>query len=111
MTINKMQGQTIPNVGIFLPDAVFSNDQLYVVLSQATVKQHVKILAYPADHYTWVKGAKLKAVSVQKGKKRTRQGKAKETVEKSNRGTYTKKYHLQRSPYVIQIKVTEHNIL
>jgi ATP-dependent DNA helicase PIF1 len=82
MTINKTQGQTIPNVGIFLPDAVFSNDQLYVVLSQATVKQHVKILAYPADHYTWVKGAKLKAVSVQKGKKGHAKAKPKKLLKR-----------------------------
>jgi ATP-dependent exoDNAse (exonuclease V) alpha subunit len=52
MTINKAQGQTIPNVGIFLPDAVFSHGQLYVALSWATAKQHVNVLAYPTDHYT-----------------------------------------------------------
>jgi ATP-dependent exoDNAse (exonuclease V) alpha subunit len=37
MTINKAQGQTISNVGIFLPDAVFSS-VIYVALSQATTK-------------------------------------------------------------------------
>jgi ATP-dependent DNA helicase PIF1 len=89
MMINKAQGQTIPNVGIFLPDAVFSHGQLYVALSRATAKQHVKVLAYPADHYTRVKGAKLKAVRVPKGKK-GQQGKVKEVVEKSNVGTYIK---------------------
>jgi ATP-dependent DNA helicase PIF1 len=52
MTINKAQGQTIPDVGIFLPDAVFSHGQLYVALSWATAKQHVNVLAYPTDHYT-----------------------------------------------------------
>jgi hypothetical protein len=57
------------------------------------------------------KRSKAKGRECTKRKKRTRQGKAKETVEKSNRGTYTKNYHLQRSPDVIQIKVTEHNIL
>jgi ATP-dependent DNA helicase PIF1 len=90
MTINKAQGQTISNVGIFLPDVVFSHGQLYVALSRATAKQHVKVLTYPADHYTRVKGAKLKAVRVPKGKKGTRQGKIKEVVEKTNGGTYTK---------------------
>jgi ATP-dependent DNA helicase PIF1 len=69
MTINKAQGQTIPNVGIFLHNVVFSHDQLYVALSQATVKQHVNVLAYPADHYTREKGAKLKTVCVLKVKK------------------------------------------
>jgi ATP-dependent DNA helicase PIF1 len=52
MTINKAQGQTIPNVGIFLPNTVFSHGQLYVALSRATTKQHVNVLTYPADHYT-----------------------------------------------------------
>jgi ATP-dependent DNA helicase PIF1 len=37
MTINKAQGQTISNVGIFLPDAVFSS-VIYVALSEATTK-------------------------------------------------------------------------
>jgi ATP-dependent DNA helicase PIF1 len=91
MTINKAQGQTIPNVGIFLPDAVFSHGQLYVALSRATAKQHVKVLAYPADHYTQVKGAKVKALSVPNNeKKRTSQSKVKGVVKNSNGGTYTK---------------------
>ncbi|XBI06179.1 hypothetical protein VPH35_134225 [Triticum aestivum] len=33
MTINKAQGQTIPNVGIYLPEPVFSHGQLYIALS------------------------------------------------------------------------------
>jgi ATP-dependent DNA helicase PIF1 len=90
MMINKAQGQTIPNVGIFLPDAVFSHGQLYVALSRATAKQHVNVLAYLANHYIRVKDAKLKVVCVPKGKKRTRRGEVKEVVEKSNGGTYTK---------------------
>jgi ATP-dependent DNA helicase PIF1 len=95
MTINKAQGQTIPNVGIFLSNAVFSHGQLYVALSRATAKQNVKVLAYPADHYTRVKGAK--AVTVPKGKKRTRHSKVKEVVEKSNGGTYTKNIVYKKS--------------
>jgi ATP-dependent exoDNAse (exonuclease V) alpha subunit len=50
MMINKAQGQTILNVGILLPDAMFSHRQLYVALFRTTTKQHVNALAYPADH-------------------------------------------------------------
>ena len=43
VTINKAQGQTIPNVGLYLPQHVFSHGQLYVALSigisMATTKQ------------------------------------------------------------------------
>ncbi|KAL4563099.1 hypothetical protein LXL04_027132 [Taraxacum kok-saghyz] len=34
MTINKAQGQTIPNVGVYLPESVFSHGQFYVALSK-----------------------------------------------------------------------------
>ncbi|XP_075636963.1 uncharacterized protein LOC142609264 [Castanea sativa] len=44
ITINKAQGQTIPTVGIYLPDHVFSHDQLYVVLSRGVSQSTTKIL-------------------------------------------------------------------
>jgi hypothetical protein len=94
-----MQGQTIPNVGIFLPDAVFSNDQLYVVLSQATVKQHVKILAYPADHYTRIKGVKVKAVSVPKGKKGHAKAKSKRILKRLTEALIQKTSSTKKSLY------------
>eukprot|EP00267_Zea_mays_P043383 XP_020395464.1 ATP-dependent DNA helicase PIF1 [Zea mays] len=47
MTVNKAQGQTIPNVGVYLPEPVFSHGQLYVALSRATARSNVKILAIP----------------------------------------------------------------
>ena len=47
MTINKAQGQTIPNVGIYLPDPVFSHGQLYVALSRGMSRQTTRIVAKP----------------------------------------------------------------
>jgi ATP-dependent DNA helicase PIF1 len=44
MTINKSQGQTIPNVGVYLPESVFSHGQLYVALSRGTARSNMKIL-------------------------------------------------------------------
>ena len=49
MTVNKSQGQTIPNVGVYLPAPVFSHGQLYVVMSRATSRTNIKILALPLD--------------------------------------------------------------
>ncbi|KAF1883265.1 hypothetical protein Lal_00030370 [Lupinus albus] len=44
LTINKAQGQTIPNVGIYLPNHVFGHGQLYVALSRGVSKATTKIL-------------------------------------------------------------------
>ena len=45
MTINKAQGQTIPNVGIYLPEPVFSHGQLYVTLSKGVSRESTWVLA------------------------------------------------------------------
>jgi len=49
MTINKSQGQTIPNVGIYLPEPVFSHGQLYVGLSRGVSRSTTRILAKPKN--------------------------------------------------------------
>lgn len=43
MTINKSQGQTFDNVGIFLREPVFSHGQLYVAFSRARTINGVKV--------------------------------------------------------------------
>ena len=47
MTINKAQGQTIPNVGIYLLEPVFSHGQLYVALSRGVSHSTTWMLAKP----------------------------------------------------------------
>uniref|UniRef100_K3Y2Z6 ATP-dependent DNA helicase n=1 Tax=Setaria italica TaxID=4555 RepID=K3Y2Z6_SETIT len=49
MMVNKSQGQTIPNVGVYLPAPVFSHGQLYVAMSRATARTNIKILALPPN--------------------------------------------------------------
>ncbi|XP_066357876.1 uncharacterized protein [Miscanthus floridulus] len=49
MTVNKSQGQTIPNVGVYLPAPVFSHGQLYVAMSRAMSRVNIKILVLPPD--------------------------------------------------------------
>jgi ATP-dependent DNA helicase PIF1 len=49
MPVNKSQGQTIPNVGVYLPAPVFSHGQLYVAMSSATARTNIKILALPPN--------------------------------------------------------------
>ncbi|KAJ9547061.1 hypothetical protein OSB04_019604 [Centaurea solstitialis] len=50
MTINKAQGQTIPNVGVYLPESVFSHGQIYVALSRGTSRENTKVLVTPAKN-------------------------------------------------------------
>jgi ATP-dependent DNA helicase PIF1 len=51
MTINKAQGQTIPHVGIYLPQSVFSHGQLYVALSRGTSRRTTKVLVQPEQEF------------------------------------------------------------
>lgn len=49
MTINKSQGQSLSQVGLFLPRPVFTHGQLYVALSRVKRKKGLKILICNKD--------------------------------------------------------------
>jgi ATP-dependent DNA helicase PIF1 len=44
MTINKAQGQTVQNMGLYLATPCFSHGQLYVALSRVTARDRFKAL-------------------------------------------------------------------
>ena len=67
MIVNKSQGQTIPNVRVYLPEPVFSHSQLYVALSRATARSNIRILVVPATEKDVNKG---KGKENRKGKKK-----------------------------------------
>ena len=45
MTVNKSQGQTLAQVGVYLPKPVFSHGQLYVAFSRVGSPGAIKVLA------------------------------------------------------------------
>ena len=45
MTINKVLGHTIPNIGVYLPEPAFSHGQLYVALSRGVSPKSTWVLA------------------------------------------------------------------
>lgn len=49
ITINKSQGQSLKEVGLFLSKPVFSHGQLYVAISRITSKTGLKILIVDND--------------------------------------------------------------
>ncbi len=44
ITINKSQGQTLRNVGLYMPRAVFAHGQLYVALSRVGDPNMIKVM-------------------------------------------------------------------
>ena len=90
MTVNKSQGQTIPNVGVYLPDPVFSHGQLYVAMSRATARTNIKILALPPNATELEEKAKKeKKNNKKKGNEIVNNKKERKTIPVYN-GTFTK---------------------
>ncbi|XP_071725808.1 uncharacterized protein [Rutidosis leptorrhynchoides] len=49
MTINKSQGQSLSNVGLYLRKPVFTHGQLYVAVSRVTTKKGLKVIIMDDD--------------------------------------------------------------
>ena len=49
ITINKSQGHSLKNVGVYFPAPIFSYDHLYVVISRVTSRKCLKILITNED--------------------------------------------------------------
>ena len=52
MTINKSQGQTLKNVGVWLNDSCFAHGQLYVAMSRVGSPSDIKFAIRQMDNFT-----------------------------------------------------------
>jgi ATP-dependent exoDNAse (exonuclease V) alpha subunit len=50
MTINKVQGQPILHVGVYLPNPVFFRGHQYVAMSRRTTRSNLKVLNATSDY-------------------------------------------------------------
>ena len=91
MTVIKSQGQTIPHVGIYLPKPILSHGQLYIALSRATMRQHVKLLAQHPNTLS-EKGTtkRKKKASKPTNRKASNNNEARGIGSKADAATYTK---------------------
>ena len=53
MTINKSQGQTLLNVGVWLNDPCFAHGQLYVCISRVGSSKHIMFAIRKRDGLKW----------------------------------------------------------
>jgi ATP-dependent DNA helicase PIF1 len=49
MTINKSQGQSLSNIGVYMKQPIFAHGQLYVAVSRVKHKKGLKILIENLD--------------------------------------------------------------
>ena len=49
MTINKSKGKSLESVGLYLPESIFSHNQLYVAFSRVQSKSGLKILIHDKE--------------------------------------------------------------
>jgi ATP-dependent DNA helicase PIF1 len=49
MTINKSQGQSLSNIGVYMKKPIFAHGQLYVAVSRVKHKKGLKILIENLD--------------------------------------------------------------
>ncbi|XP_074324065.1 uncharacterized protein LOC141660986 [Apium graveolens] len=52
MTVNKSQGQTVQNVGLYLPESIFGHGQLYIAVSRVTSPKGLRIVTVDNDEVT-----------------------------------------------------------